>query len=71
MGHLSTPPDLLGGHLSAPLKLGGTSPWSTSRRARLSGYQKSAHYLKALLKNLRKTVIIEKIPNKCRSCRRL
>ncbi|KAH3699653.1 hypothetical protein DPMN_074613 [Dreissena polymorpha] len=45
MGHLSAPPDLLGEHLSAPLKLGSTSP-----RGRLSGYQKSAQYLKALLK---------------------
>ncbi|KAH3891967.1 hypothetical protein DPMN_016077 [Dreissena polymorpha] len=50
MGHLSAPPDLLGGHLSGPLKLGGTSPGSTSRRGSLSGYQKSAQYLKALLK---------------------
>ncbi|KAH3746579.1 hypothetical protein DPMN_180988 [Dreissena polymorpha] len=49
-GHSSAPPDLLGGHLSAPLKLGGTSPGSTSPRGRLSGYQKSAQYLKALLK---------------------
>ncbi|KAH3801703.1 hypothetical protein DPMN_155363 [Dreissena polymorpha] len=50
MGHLSAPPDLLGGHLSALLNLGGTSPGSTSPRGRLSGYQKSAQYLKALLK---------------------
>ncbi|KAH3834097.1 hypothetical protein DPMN_107416 [Dreissena polymorpha] len=50
MGHLSAPSNLLGGHLSAPLKLGGTSLGSTSRRGRLSGYKKSAQYLKALLK---------------------
>ncbi|KAH3721109.1 hypothetical protein DPMN_064025 [Dreissena polymorpha] len=50
MGHFTAPPDLLGGHLSAPLKLGGTSPGSTSPRGRLSGCQKSAQYLKAFLK---------------------